>query len=102
MNPLEWWLVLAVLLFCIGAYGVLARRNVIVVVMSLEIMLSAVNIALVAIASFRTGVPGGGTVFALFIMAVAAAEVTVGMAIVIANYRHRRTVQIDQYDELKG
>jgi NADH-quinone oxidoreductase subunit K len=102
MNPLEWWLVLAVLLFCIGAYGVLARRNVIVVVMSLEIMLSAVNIALVAIASFRTGVPGGGTVFALFIMAVAAAEVTVGMAIVIANYRHRRTVQTDQYDELKG
>lgn len=102
MNPLEWWLVLAVLLFCIGAYGVLARRNVIVVVMSLEIMLSAVNIALVAIASFRTGVSGGGTVFALFIMAVAAAEVTVGMAIVIANYRHRRTVQIDQYDELKG
>ena len=102
MTPLEWWLVLAVLLFCIGAYGVLARRNVIVVVMSLEIMLSAVNIALVAIASFRTGVPGGGTVFALFIMALAAAEVTVGMAIVIANYRHRRTVQTDQYDELKG
>ncbi len=102
MNPLEWWLVLAVLLFCIGAYGVLARRNVIVVVMSLEIMLSAVNIALVAIASFRTGVPGGGTVFALFIMALAAAEVTVGMAIVIANYRHRRTVQTDRYDELKG
>jgi len=102
MNPLEWWLVLAVLLFCIGTYGVLARRNVIVVVMSLEIMLSAVNIALVAIASFRTGVPGGGTVFALFIMALAAAEVTVGMAIVIANYRHRRTVQTDRYDELKG
>ncbi len=102
MNPLEWWLVLAALLFCIGAYGVLARRNVIVVVMSLEIMLSAVNIALVAIASFRAGVPGGGTVFALFIMALAAAEVTVGMAIVIANYRHRRTVQTDRYDELKG
>ena len=57
VNPLEWWLVLAVLLFCIGAYGVLARRNVIVVVMSLELMLNAVNIALVAIASFRTGRP---------------------------------------------
>lgn len=102
MTALEWWLVLAVALFCIGAYGVLARRNVIVVVMSLEIMLSAVNIALVAIASFRTGVPGGGTVFALFIIALAAAEVTVGMAIVIANYRHQRTVQADRYDELKG
>jgi NADH:ubiquinone oxidoreductase subunit K len=102
MSALTWWLVLAAALFCIGSYGVLARRNVIVVVMSLEIMLSAVNIALVAIASFRTGVPGGGTVFALFIIALAAAEVTVGMGIVVANYRHQRTVQTDRYDELKG
>jgi NADH-quinone oxidoreductase subunit K len=102
MSPLEWWLLLAILLFSIGAFGVLARRNVIVVVMSLELMLNAVNIALVAIASFRSGVPGGGTIFALFIIALAAAEVTVGMAIVIANYRHQRTVQVDRYDELKG
>jgi NADH:ubiquinone oxidoreductase subunit K len=102
MSALTWWLVLAVALFCVGSYGVLARRNVIVVVMSLEIMLSAVNIALVSIASFRTGVPGGGTVFALFIIALAAAEVTVGMGIVVANYRHRRTVQADSYHELKG
>jgi NADH:ubiquinone oxidoreductase subunit K len=102
MTALQWWLTLAVALFSIGAFGVLARRNVIVVVMSLEIMLSAVNIALVAIASFRTGVPGGGTVFALFIIALAAAEVTIGMAIVIANYRHQRTVQTDAYSELKG
>ena len=102
MTPLEWWLLLAVLLFCIGVFGVLVRRNVIVVVMSLELMLNAVNMALVAIASFRTGVPGGGTIFALFIIALAAAEVTVGMAIVIANYRHQRTVQVDRYDELKG
>jgi NADH:ubiquinone oxidoreductase subunit K len=102
MTALQWWLTLAVALFSIGAFGVLARRNVIVVVMSLEIMLSAVNIALVAIASFRTGVPGGGTVFALFIIALAAAEVTIGMAIVIANYRHQRTVQTDTYSELKG
>lgn len=102
MNALEWWLVLAALLFCIGAFGVLARRNVIVVIMSLEIMLSAVNIALVAVASFRSGVPGGGTVFALFIIALAAAEVTVGIAIVVANYRHQRTVQTDRYNELKG
>ena len=102
MSALEWWLVLSALLFCIGAFGVLARRNVIVVIMSLEIMLSAVNIALVAIASFRTGVPGGGTLFALFIIALAAAEVTVGIAIVVANYRHQRTVQADRFDELKG
>jgi NADH:ubiquinone oxidoreductase subunit K len=102
MSALEWWLVLSALLFCIGAFGVLARRNIIVVIMSLEIMLSAVNIALVAIASFRTGVPGGGTLFALFIIALAAAEVTVGIAIVVANYRHQRTVQADRFDELKG
>lgn len=102
MSPLDWWLVLAALLFGIGAFGVLARRNVIVVIMSLEIMLSAVNIALVAVASFRSGVPGGGTAFALFIIALAAAEVTVGIAIVVANYRHQRTVQTDRFDELKG
>ena len=102
MSALDWWLVLAVLLFCIGAYGVLARRNVIVVIMSLEVMLCAVNLALVAIASYRTGVPGGGTMFALFIIALAAAEVTVGIAIVLANYRHQRTVQRDEYSEWKG
>ena len=102
MNALYWWLTLAVLLFCIGAYGVLVRRNVIVVVMCLELMLNAVNIALVATANFRGGALGAGELFALFIITLAAAEVTVGLAIVIANYRNRRTVQTDQYDELKG
>jgi NADH-quinone oxidoreductase subunit K len=65
-------------------------------------MLNAVNIALVAISNFRGGALGAGTLFALFIITLAAAEVTVGLAIVIANYRNRRTVQTDQYDELKG
>jgi NADH-quinone oxidoreductase subunit K len=102
VNALQWWLTLSILLFCIGAYGVLARRNVIVVVMSLEVMLNAVNIALVAIANFRGGDPGAGTLFALFIITIAAAEVTVGLAIVIANYRNKRTVQTDQFNELKG
>ena len=102
MTPLQWWLTLSVLLFCIGAYGVLARRNVILVVMSLELMLNAVNIALVATANFRGGSAGAGTLFALFIITVAAAEVTVGLGIIIANYRNRRTVQTDQYSELKG
>ena len=102
MNALYWWLLLAFLLFSIGAFGVLARRNVILVVMSLEIMLNAVNIALVAIATFRGGAAGAGTLFALFIIVLAAAEVTIGLAIVIANYRNRRTVQTDTYDELKG
>lgn len=102
MNALYWWLTLAVLLFCIGAYGVLVRRNVIVVVMCLELMLNAVNIALVAVSNFRGGALGAGTLFSLFIITLAAAEVTVGLAIVIANYRNRRTVQTDQYDKLKG
>ena len=102
MNALQWWLTLSILLFCIGAYGVLARRNVIVVVMSLEVMLNAVNIALVAIANFRGGALGAGTLFSLFIITIAAAEVTVGLAIVIANYRNKRTVQTDQFNELKG
>ena len=102
MNALYWWLTLAVLLFCIGAFGVLVRRNVIVVVMCLELMLNAVNIALVAISNFRGWVLGAGTLFSLFIITLAAAEVTVGLAIVIANYRNRRTVQTDQYDKLKG
>jgi len=102
VNALYWWLLLSFLLFCIGAFGVLARRNVILVVMSLEIMLNAVNIALVAIANFRAGAAGAGTLFALFIIVLAAAEVTIGLAIVIANYRNRRTVQTDTYNELKG
>jgi NADH:ubiquinone oxidoreductase subunit K len=102
VSALEWWLLLAFLLFCIGAFGVLARRNVILVVMSLELMLNAVNLALVAISQFRAGAPGAGAAFALFIITLAAAEVTVGLAIIIANYRNRRTVQTDQFDELKG
>ena len=103
MNALYWWLLLSFLLFCIGAFGVLARRNIILVVMSLEIMLNAVNIALVAIANFRGGAAAGaGTLFALFIIVLAAAEVTIGLAIVIANYRNKRTIQTDTYDELKG
>jgi NADH-quinone oxidoreductase subunit K len=102
VNALYWWLLLAFLLFCIGAFGVLARRNVILVVMSLELMLNAVNIALVATANFRGGAAGAGTLFALFIIVLAAAEVTVGLAIIIANYRNKRTVQTDTYDELKG
>jgi NADH:ubiquinone oxidoreductase subunit K len=102
MPAIDWYLLLAALLFCIGAYGVLARRNVILIVMSLELMLNAVNIALVAFANFIPAAAGKGTVFALFVIVIAAAEVTVGLAIVIANYRNKRTVQADQYDELKG
>ncbi len=102
MSPLDWWLMLAVLLFCIGAFGVLARRNTILVIMSLELMLNAVNIALVAVAQFRAGSAGAGVLFSLFVITLAAAEVTVGLAIVISDYRIKRTVQDDRFDTMKG
>jgi NADH-quinone oxidoreductase subunit K len=102
MSPLDWYLGLSIVLFCIGAYGVLARRNVVVVIMSLEVMLNAVNIALVAFANFLKVGAAQGTYFVLFVVTLAAAEVTVGLAIVIANYRNRRSVQTDDYSEMKG
>jgi NADH-quinone oxidoreductase subunit K len=102
VKPVDWYLALAIILFCIGAYGVLARRNIILVVMSLELMLNAVNIALVAFANFAPVPSPRGVYFVLFVITLAAAEVTVGLAIVIANYRNRRSVQTDDYDELKG
>jgi NADH:ubiquinone oxidoreductase subunit K len=102
MHAVDWWLLLAALLFSIGAYGVLARRNVILVIMCLELMLNAVNIALVAFANFLPSAQGRGSLFVLFVITIAAAEVTVGLGIVISNYRNRRSVQTDEYDELKG
>jgi NADH:ubiquinone oxidoreductase subunit K len=102
MAAVDWYLALAVALFCIGAFGVLSRRNVIAVIMSLEIMLNAVNIALVAFANFVPAGAGKGTYFVLFVITLAAAEVTVGLAIAVANYRLRRTVQVDEFSELKG
>ncbi len=102
MSALDWYLMLATLLFAIGAYGVLARRNTILIIMSLELMLNAVNIVLVALSNFVPGVSGKGTIFALFVITLAAAEVTIGLAIVIANYRTKRSVQADEFDQLKG
>ena len=102
MSPVDWYLTLATGLFCIGAYGVLARRNVLLIVMSLELMLNAVNIALAAFANFMPHAGARGTFFVLFIITLAAAEVTIGLAIIVANYRNRRSVQADEFSELKG
>ncbi len=106
---LEGFLVLSAVIFCIGLYGALARRNVIVVLMSLELMFNAVNIALVAFSKYT--VPVGveehlgrlltGQVFAIFIIAVAAAEVAVGLALAMVVYRNRHTVSIDEINLLK-
>jgi len=99
--PLSWFLVVAAALFCIGLYGVLARRNAINVLMSIELMLNAVNINLVAF--WRYGLPSEltGTVFAIFVITLAAAEAAIGLALVIAVYRSRNTVVVEEVDMLK-
>jgi len=92
--------VLAALLFSIGVYGVLARRNAVLVLMSIELMLNAVNINLVAFDVWLRDTLHSGQTFALFVVALAAAEVGVGLAIVVQVYRLRTTVAIDDLDEL--
>lgn len=94
------FLLLAGLLFCIGVYGVLVRRNGIMVLMSVELILNSVNINLVAFGAFHGDV--GGEVFALFVIAVAAAEVGIGLAIVLLMYRNRLTTNFAEADMLKG
>ena len=94
------FLLLAAVLFCIGIYGVLARRNAVLVLMSIELMLNAVNINLVAFGAFRGNVVG--QVFALFVIAIAAAEVGVGLAIVLLIYRNRTSIGLDEVDLMKG
>ncbi len=97
MSPLDRYLVMATLLFGIGLAGALTRRNAILVLAGIELMLTAANLNVVAF--WRFGEPAGGAtgaVFALFIMAVAAAEIAVGLALIIALYRHRRTTHLDE------
>jgi NADH-quinone oxidoreductase subunit K len=100
--PLEWYLILAAALFCIGTYGVLSRRNAIVILMGVELMLNAVNINLVAFWRYLEPAGATGQAFALFVYAVAAAEVAVGLALIIAIWRTRDTVVLDDVDLLKG
>jgi NADH:ubiquinone oxidoreductase subunit K len=97
---LNQFLLLAAVLFCIGVYGVLARKNGMLVLMSVELILNAVNINLVAFGTFTDDV--GGAVFALFTIAVAAAEVGIGLAIVLLMYRNRRSIDLSEADLLKG
>jgi hypothetical protein len=96
---LNQFLLLSAILFSIGTYGVIVRKNGVLVLMSIELILNAVNINLIA---FSTYWGLGGQVFALFVIAVAAAEVGVGLAIVLLIYRNRRSIDIDTLDELKG
>ena len=97
---LNQFLMLAAALFCIGVYGVISRKNGVMVLMSIELILNAVNINLVAFSAMTGAL--SGQVFALFVIAVAAAEVGVGLAIVLAIFRNYRTVDLDQVDLMKG
>src|SRR4051812_10124627 len=97
---LNQFLMLAAALFCIGVYGVISRKNGVMVLMSIELILNAVNINLVAFSAFTKSL--SGQVFALFVIAVAAAEVGVGLAIVLAIFRNYRTVDLDEVDLMKG
>jgi NADH:ubiquinone oxidoreductase subunit K len=97
---LNQFLLLAAILFCIGVYGVLARKNAMLVLMSIELILNAVNINLVAFGALRDDV--AGEVFALFTIAVAAAEVGIGLAIVLLMYRNRRSIDLSEADLMRG
>lgn len=107
MIPIEYWLVFSSLLFCIGAYGVLTKRNAIVVLMCIEIMLNSANINLVMFSSYHTVLHGtetvdaSGQVFALFSIAIAAAEVAVGLAILLSVYRQYQTIEVDKINILR-
>ena len=97
---LNQFLILSAFLFGTGIYGVLARRNGVLVLMSVELMLNAVNINLIAFSAFNRNI--GGQVFALFVIAIAAAEVGVGLAIVLLIYRNLHSPDLDEVDQLKG
>lgn len=97
--PIEWYLLLSTVLFTIGVLGVLFRRNAIIVFMSIELMLNAVNLLLVAFSSYLSD--SKGQVFVFFIMAVAAAEVAVGLAILMMVYRNTKSSDIDEMSKLK-
>ena len=97
---LNQFLLLGALLFCIGVYGVIARRNAVLVLMSIELILNAVNINLVAFGAIHGSV--AGAVFALFVIAIAAAEVGVGLAIVLLIYRNRKSVDLDDVAQMTG
>ena len=99
--PLAWYLILAAALFCIGTYGVLVRRNAIAILLGVELMLNAVNINLVAFWRYLDPAVMAGQAFAVIVFAVAAAEVAVGLALIISIYRRKKTVVADDINLLK-
>ena len=100
MVQLEWYIWLATALFCIGVFGFLSRRNIIIVLMSIELMLNAVNISLVAFSHYMGDIRGH--IIAFFVITVAAAEAAIGLAIIIALFRNKHTTNVDEMTELSG
>lgn len=101
MIPLSWYLVFAAGLFAIGLFGVLARKNAVAILMGIELMLNAVNVNLVAFWRYINPNQIAGQVFAIVVFAVAAAEVAVGLALIISIYRRRNTIVADEIDMMK-
>lgn len=101
MIPLSWYLILAAGLFCVGLYGALARRNALAILMGIELMLNAVNLNLVAFWRYLTPNLINGQVFVLIVLAVAASEAAVGLALIISIYRRRSTVAAEDIDMMK-
>jgi NADH-quinone oxidoreductase subunit K len=100
MVPASYYLALSVILFSLGVIGVLVRRNAIVIFMSLELMFNAANLVFVTFASYYQAL--SGQIFVFFVMTVAAAEVAVGLALMVAIFRARKSIDVDQMSNLKG
>jgi NADH-quinone oxidoreductase subunit K len=100
MVAIEYYIVLSAILFTLGAIGVLVRRNAIVIFMSVELMLNSANLAFVAFARLHNQL--SGQVFVFFVMTVAAAEVAVGLALMVAIFRTKHSIDVDQMSSLKG
>uniref|UniRef100_B8HQP8 NAD(P)H-quinone oxidoreductase subunit 4L n=1 Tax=Cyanothece sp. (strain PCC 7425 / ATCC 29141) TaxID=395961 RepID=B8HQP8_CYAP4 len=98
---LDWFLLLAALLFCIGIFGLITSRNAVRVLMSIELLLNAVNLNLMAFSNFLDSQSIKGQVFTVFVITVAAAEAAVGLAIILSIYRNRETVDMEQFNLLK-
>lgn len=100
MVPLQWYVALATAVFTIGVFGFLTRRNIIIMFMSIELMLNAVNINLIAMSHYLQDMRG--QILSFFVIAVAAAEAAIGLAIIIALFRNKATAHVDEMTEMKG
>ena len=100
MVPLNWYIILSAVIFMIGVTGFLIRRNLFIMLMSVELMLNAVNISLVAFSHYLQDMTG--QVFVIFIITVAAAEAAIGLAIIVSLFRNKQTVHADEIAEMKG